>query len=117
MGLKELEKKATKFKNFDIKSRNNSKFSDKKAAKLGTPKNPALLVVKTDEKREEMRKLFKEKGWSERTKVKPNLDEDLKDLERLMVIGETKVNEINLGRNEPCFCGSGKKYKKCCLNK
>ncbi len=24
-------------------------------------------------------------------------------------------NIINLGRNEPCFCGSGKKYKKCCL--
>lgn len=21
-----------------------------------------------------------------------------------------------IGRNEPCFCGSGKKYKKCCLN-
>jgi hypothetical protein len=21
------------------------------------------------------------------------------------------------GRNEPCFCGSGKKYKKCCLAK
>jgi len=21
------------------------------------------------------------------------------------------------GRNEPCICGSGKKYKKCCLNK
>jgi len=20
-----------------------------------------------------------------------------------------------LGRNEPCWCGSGKKYKKCCL--
>src|SRR5688572_2254635 len=20
-----------------------------------------------------------------------------------------------LGRNEPCFCGSGRKYKKCCL--
>lgn len=24
---------------------------------------------------------------------------------------------INLGRNEPCRCGSGKKYKKCCLEK
>ncbi|WP_199915578.1 DUF1186 domain-containing protein [Saccharobesus litoralis] len=23
----------------------------------------------------------------------------------------------NLGRNDPCPCGSGKKYKKCCLNK
>lgn len=22
-----------------------------------------------------------------------------------------------LGRNEPCHCGSGKKYKKCCLSK
>ena len=25
--------------------------------------------------------------------------------------------EKKLGRNEPCFCGSGKKYKKCCINK
>ena len=22
-----------------------------------------------------------------------------------------------VGRNEPCSCGSGKKYKKCCINK
>lgn len=21
----------------------------------------------------------------------------------------------NIGRNDPCFCGSGKKYKKCCI--
>lgn len=27
------------------------------------------------------------------------------------------VNENKIGRNEPCPCGSGKKYKKCCLNK
>ena len=27
------------------------------------------------------------------------------------------VNENNkIGRNDPCHCGSGKKYKKCCLN-
>ena len=24
---------------------------------------------------------------------------------------------MQMGRNEPCFCGSGKKYKNCCLNK
>lgn len=24
---------------------------------------------------------------------------------------------MKLGRNEPCYCGSGKKYKKCCLEK
>ena len=26
-----------------------------------------------------------------------------------------KVDNKKLGRNDPCFCGSGKKYKKCCL--
>jgi uncharacterized protein len=26
------------------------------------------------------------------------------------------VRSVKIGRNEPCPCGSGKKYKKCCLN-
>lgn len=26
------------------------------------------------------------------------------------------VRRIKLGRNEPCHCGSGRKFKKCCLN-
>ena len=25
--------------------------------------------------------------------------------------------ELKIQRNEPCPCGSGKKYKKCCINK
>ena len=33
-------------------------------------------------------------------------------------VGENKpvVNQKKLGRNDPCYCGSGKKYKKCCIN-
>ncbi|MBI1974270.1 MAG: preprotein translocase subunit SecA [Candidatus Zambryskibacteria bacterium] len=27
--------------------------------------------------------------------------------------GGRSPDEVNLGRNDPCFCGSGKKYKKC----
>lgn len=27
---------------------------------------------------------------------------------------KTVVNESKIGRNDPCTCGSGKKYKKCC---
>ncbi|MBK5243454.1 MAG: SEC-C domain-containing protein [Eubacteriaceae bacterium] len=27
---------------------------------------------------------------------------------------KTVVNEVKVGRNEPCPCGSGKKFKKCC---
>ncbi len=26
-----------------------------------------------------------------------------------------RTKKYKLGRNEPCYCGSGKKYKKCCL--
>lgn len=28
-----------------------------------------------------------------------------------------KIALIKIGRNDPCYCGSGKKYKKCCINK
>lgn len=30
---------------------------------------------------------------------------------------KNKKSPIKVGRNEPCPCGSGKKYKKCCLEK
>ena len=30
---------------------------------------------------------------------------------------EPIVNKKSVGRNEPCPCGSGKKFKKCCINK
>src|SRR6266704_852102 len=31
--------------------------------------------------------------------------------------GMPRVTSMNAGRNDPCPCGSGKKYKKCCLGK
>ncbi|MCK0154129.1 YchJ family protein [Alcanivorax sp. S6407] len=30
------------------------------------------------------------------------------------VDGETSVSVLKPGRNDPCLCGSGKKFKKCC---
>lgn len=29
---------------------------------------------------------------------------------------DTVISEPTPGRNDPCPCGSGQKYKKCCLN-
>lgn len=29
----------------------------------------------------------------------------------------TSPSVLHLGRNEPCHCGSGRKYKQCCLEK
>ena len=31
------------------------------------------------------------------------------------VEGDRAASKLKIGRNDPCPCGSGKKYKKCCL--
>jgi hypothetical protein len=41
------------------------------------------------------------------------LDDDLLDL---LPVEPIVRSEPKIGRNDPCPCGSGKKYKKCCLN-
>ena len=37
-----------------------------------------------------------------------------KEKKRLEKLTRTPVKSVKIGRNEPCPCGSGKKYKKCC---
>lgn len=40
--------------------------------------------------------------------------EEMEELRRLLHKPAPFVREKKIGRNEPCPCGSGKKYKKCC---
>ena len=37
--------------------------------------------------------------------------------ENEVLIGVKPSTVEKVGRNDPCPCGSGKKYKKCCINK
>lgn len=46
-------------------------------------------------------------GEREEDEVKP------KDVERSPIVSP----DPKVGRNDPCPCGSGKKYKKCCMDK
>ncbi|MGD9857709.1 MAG: SEC-C metal-binding domain-containing protein [Planctomycetaceae bacterium] len=32
----------------------------------------------------------------------------------MQTIDPIRNREVKVGRNDPCPCGSGKKYKKCC---
>jgi hypothetical protein len=41
-------------------------------------------------------------------------DEKRKEITKLQRLSGTVVKEKEAGRNDPCPCGSGKKYKKCC---
>ncbi|MBU4077810.1 MAG: DUF1186 domain-containing protein [Euryarchaeota archaeon] len=45
------------------------------------------------------------------------IDSVLKDDYSEPAMEEIKPKEIKIGRNNPCPCGSGKKYKKCCMGK
>jgi uncharacterized protein YecA (UPF0149 family) len=37
--------------------------------------------------------------------------------QKALELGVTEVRQVKLGRNSPCPCGSGKKFKKCCMCK
>ena len=89
-------------------------FDGKKTSKLGTEKNPAVVNVQTKKRVKELESVFEKNGWKYKIELEPDKPEDTTDLEILLNPQETKIAEKKVGRNEPCPCGSGKKYKKCC---
>lgn len=100
-------------KTFDAKKRINV-FGGKKTAKLGAEKNPAVVNVQTKERFKEVASIFEENGWKYIIGLEPDKPEDITDLERLLNPPKPKIAEKKVGRNEPCPCGSGNKYKICC---
>ncbi|WP_305879707.1 SEC-C metal-binding domain-containing protein [Yersinia ruckeri] len=43
-----------------------------------------------------------------------SLEHHIEDVRKLSFGEKTKITRGKIGRNEPCPCGSGKKYKQCC---
>ena len=86
-------------------------------AKLGSEKNPAIARVKTFERAEEIMALCNERGWKISEGIEPDKPEDISDVERLLNPLIIKRDKPKVGRNDPCPCGSGLKFKKCCLGK
>ena len=89
-------------------------FDGERTAKLGTEKKPAVVHVQTEERLKEVSSIFEEKGWNYIIGLEPDKPEDITDLEILQNPRKPMIGENKVGRNDPCPCGSGKKYKKCC---
>jgi SWIM/SEC-C metal-binding protein len=87
-------------------------------AKLGDSKKPAIVRVATAERAHEIYELCESNGWKVIIGIEPDKVEDISDVLRLlgMRVENTKTiyNSQKIGRNDPCPCGSGQKYKKCC---
>ena len=89
-------------------------FSGIKTGKLGTEKKPAVVSVQTEERLKEVTAIFEEHEWAFSIDLEPDKPENITDLEILLNPPKQTKVEAKPGRNEPCPCGSGKKYKKCC---
>ena len=89
-------------------------YDGRKTAKLGTENNPAVVRVKTKKRMKEVASVFEKNGWTYKIDLQPDKEEDISDLEILESWPKPVAAEKKVGRNEPCPCGSGSKYKRCC---
>ncbi|MBM3335726.1 SEC-C domain-containing protein [Candidatus Sumerlaeota bacterium] len=83
-------------------------------AQIGTPGKPIILRVRTLERAEEVASICEDHGWKYIIGLEDDKPEDISDLERLLNSPAAAGSGRKVGRNDPCPCGSGKKYKKCC---
>lgn len=82
-------------------------------AKSGSKGNPLILRVADESKAQLVAEICSENDWQFILGIEPDQEEDLSDLERKL--NPPVRHEVRkIGRNEPCTCGSGKKFKKCC---
>ncbi|MGB1201273.1 PBPRA1643 family SWIM/SEC-C metal-binding motif protein [Cognaticolwellia aestuarii] len=89
-------------------------YSTKRTVKLGSEKNPLTLVVNSEEKKAEVAIVVAENDLFATISVDSAASEDLNELEVILNKPTTTTFEKTPSRNDPCSCGSGKKYKKCC---
>ena len=78
-------------------------FDGKKAAKLGTEKNPAAVTVQTKKRMKEVESIFKKNGWQYSIELQPDKPEDIADLEILQNPQQTVI-----AAKVPVPCGSAK---------
>jgi SWIM/SEC-C metal-binding protein len=84
--------------------------------RLGSHKRPAVVRVSTQERAQELIELCRERDWQLIVGIEPDEPEDVTDVLKLLEPDRFTVRaEPTAGRNDPCPCGSGVKYKKCCL--
>jgi SWIM/SEC-C metal-binding protein len=84
-------------------------------ARLGSAKRPVIVRVQSEARAHEITAICQERGWQCIAGVEPGQPEDVSDLARL-IDPVLPVTSGKVGRNEPCPCGSGKKYKRCCAS-
>jgi SWIM/SEC-C metal-binding protein len=72
--------------------------------------------VESEDRAHEIIAICRAHDWELIVGVEPDEPEDITDVLKLLHPERFTVRvEPTAGRNEQCPCGSGRKYKKCCL--
>lgn len=96
----------------DSKTRN-ARLNQTNSARLGTARRPVTVRVQSEERKQEIISECEENGWVYEVEVDAEQPEELADLEQLRSPVQAVRVEKSAKRNDPCPCGSGKKYKHC----
>jgi SWIM/SEC-C metal-binding protein len=94
----------------------NHGFNTKSAKKLGSKKYPLTLQVLSNERLQEVQTLVDNANLFANITIN-NADDAVESIEELTtILNITKpvTFEQQPKRNDPCHCGSGIKFKKCC---
>ncbi|MBU2893406.1 SEC-C domain-containing protein [Colwellia sp. D2M02] len=82
--------------------------------KLGTAGRPLVLTVANEQRSAEVQALADLHNLVANITIDAKADENIAELEVALNKPSTQRFEKTPERNDPCSCGSGKKYKKCC---
>ncbi len=89
-------------------------FNTKRAVKAGTEESPLTLTVNSEVRKTEIELILQENSLFADIEVNPDSVENITELEGFLNKPKTMTFDKLPKRNDPCSCGSGKKYKKCC---
>ena len=85
-------------------------------ASLGTRKKPAIVRVQSEDRAQRVLEFCNDNDIVVVVGLEPDKSEDLSDIERAIAAREPARPAPKIGRNDPCPCGSGKKFKRCCVD-
>ena len=88
-------------------------FNTKRVVKVGTKEAPLTLVINSEERKTEIELLVQENALFANIEVSAEAVENISELEAILNKPKTTRFEKKPNRNDPCPCGSGKKYKQC----
>ncbi|WP_354625036.1 PBPRA1643 family SWIM/SEC-C metal-binding motif protein [Psychromonas sp. MME2] len=91
-------------------------FNTKRVVKIGTEESPLTLTVNSENRRQEVLGIVEQHGLFANIEVNSDVAENIIELQGVLNKPSTITFAKKPNRNDPCSCGSGKKYKKCCAS-